>query len=303
MGPAWFLDKVTVTEAATGKSWFFPCGKWFATDFEDKLIERVLTGTPTDPKVVAPIARYKIEFHTGNVRGAGTDANVYVHLCGIRNIWTDKFWLPAKRTSFEVGSKDTFRYECPDLGTLTRLRVGHDNRGFASGWFLDKVIVTKEGTTDAWTFVCNRWLDVAEDDHKIERELVATAAAGTAMAGLVPYSVMVVTGDKMGMGTDANVFVNLMSKAMSSGELKLDAKNGFAAGSKNEFKFMLPELGELSQLRVWHDNKGFSAGWFLISITVTSGGKTYFFPCNRWLDTGEDDHKIDRTLSVAPTKK
>ena len=31
--------------------------------------------------------------------------------------------------------------ECPCLGTLNRVRIGHDNKGGSAGWFLDKVIV------------------------------------------------------------------------------------------------------------------------------------------------------------------
>ena len=30
--------------------------------------------------------------------------------------------------------------ECPCLGTLSRVRIGHDNKGGSAGWFLDKVI-------------------------------------------------------------------------------------------------------------------------------------------------------------------
>ena len=31
--------------------------------------------------------------------------------------------------------------ECPCLGTLSRVRIGHDNKGGSAGWFLDKVIL------------------------------------------------------------------------------------------------------------------------------------------------------------------
>lgn len=29
--------------------------------------------------------------------------------------------------------------QCPKLGRLERVRIGHDNSGFGAGWFLDKV--------------------------------------------------------------------------------------------------------------------------------------------------------------------
>ena len=31
--------------------------------------------------------------------------------------------------------------DCPNLGSLTRVRIRHDNKGVAAGWFLDKVII------------------------------------------------------------------------------------------------------------------------------------------------------------------
>ena len=35
--------------------------------------------------------------------------------------------------------KDEFMIECGCLGTLSRIRIGHDNKGGSAGWFLDKV--------------------------------------------------------------------------------------------------------------------------------------------------------------------
>lgn len=32
-----------------------------------------------------------------------------------------------------------FGVESPDLGNLTKIRIGHNGEGFGSGWFLDKV--------------------------------------------------------------------------------------------------------------------------------------------------------------------
>jgi hypothetical protein len=41
---------------------------------------------------------------------------------------------------FSVHSrKDEFTFECPCLGRLERIRIGHDNAGFGPGWFLEKV--------------------------------------------------------------------------------------------------------------------------------------------------------------------
>ncbi len=42
-----------------------------------------------------------------------------------------------------IGATDVFGIESPDLGSLTKIRIGHDNAGIGAGWFLDKVYCEK----------------------------------------------------------------------------------------------------------------------------------------------------------------
>jgi hypothetical protein len=50
------------------------------------------------------------------------------------------------------------------------------------------------------------------------------------------------------------------------------------------------------RLKVWHDNSGFGASWFLDKIIVETGtGEKYYFPCGKWLADDEGDEN-DRTL-------
>jgi len=68
--------------------------------------------------------------------------------------------------------KDEFVLECPALGTLKRLRIGHDNSGLSPGWFLDRVVVDDLDTSRVYEFPCHRWLAKDEDDGQITRELL-----------------------------------------------------------------------------------------------------------------------------------
>jgi hypothetical protein len=52
--------------------------------------------------------------------------------------------------------------ECPSLGELTKLKIGHNNKGIGSGWYLTKVIVDDTLINKVYEFVCDRWL--AEDE-------------------------------------------------------------------------------------------------------------------------------------------
>lgn len=66
--------------------------------------------------------------------------------------------------------------------------------------------------------------------------------------------------DILGAGTDANVFVMLFGEFGDTGTLPLKEstnRNKFERKMKDVFRFPdMLSLGELSKVRVWHDNRG-----------------------------------------------
>lgn len=127
--------------------------------------------------------KYKIAVKTGDVRGAGTDANVYVQLTGESGASEEK-QLESSGNNFERGKTDQFTIEVLELGELNKLKVRHDGSGFGSGWFLDNIVVTNLKSGKEWVFNCGRWLDKGEDDGQIERYLVPTNAPPSATKGI-----------------------------------------------------------------------------------------------------------------------
>ena len=70
--------------------------------------------------------------------------------------------------------------------------------------------------------------------------------------------------------------------------------------------FIVPfSLGELTKVRIWHDNKFLKANWFLESVEIIdeSNDEKYQFPCNRWLAKDKDDGSLIRELTCANVKK
>lgn len=61
---------------------FFLCGRWLSKDEEDGQITRELPASNKDGQTYAPMINYKVSVITGNVRGAGTDANVFITIYG-----------------------------------------------------------------------------------------------------------------------------------------------------------------------------------------------------------------------------
>ncbi len=129
--------------------------------------------------------------------------------------------LEGKRDAFERNKTDVWEFEWPDLGELTKIRIGHDNSKIGSSWFLDKVIITNTATNKQWFFLCGKWLAKDEDDGQIERELSASDKDGTSCAPMSKYLIAVKTGDIRGAGTDANVFIILYGTGTDSGKRKV----------------------------------------------------------------------------------
>jgi hypothetical protein len=122
-------------------------------------------------------------------------------------------------------------------------------------------------------------------------------------AGLasVTYRITLYTGDVGSAGTDANVYITLYGSQGTSAERALDKSgNDRERGDVDVYSIEMTDLGNLSRVRIRHDNTGVGPGWFLDKITVQNegSGKTWVFPCNRWLATDEDDGRIDRVLNV-----
>ncbi|NXC47423.1 LOXH1 protein, partial [Penelope pileata] len=104
---------------------------------------------------------YTIKVYTGDKRGAGTDANVHIILFGSEGK-SKIFHLSQSlehQDPFERGKVDTFNVKTKELGSLHSVEIGHDGKGFASGWFLEKVEITDASTNSVYCFNCNRLVD------------------------------------------------------------------------------------------------------------------------------------------------
>lgn len=113
------------------------------------------------------------------------------------------------------------------------------------------------------------------------------------------------TSDISGAGTDANVFVTIFGANGDSGEIELKKsetnRNKFERNKTDVFSFSdILSLGELTKLRIRHDNTG-SIGnthWHLEYVRVEDLDKRgqWTFPCNKWLSLSKDDKQLVREL-------
>jgi lipoxygenase homology domain-containing protein 1 len=130
--------------------------------------------------------------------------------------------------------------------------------------------------------------------------LPATPAA--ASTPVRTYHIRVATGTVNNASTDANVFITLFGSLGSSGERVLNNPDhdDFQAGNTDHFFIKAPNLGDLTGVRIRHDNTGSGPGWWLRQIQIDDDctGDFYVFPAQRWLALNEGDHKIDLNLAM-----
>ena len=118
--------------------------------------------------------KYKVRVVTGDVRGAGTDANCYIKIFGDQGE-SKELHLKDSETNpsnkFERKSVDVFSYTMHNLGDLSKVCIWHDNRYPGAGWYLQSVEIVDVTTKESWSFPCDRWLAKDEDDKQISRTL------------------------------------------------------------------------------------------------------------------------------------
>ncbi|XP_056301849.1 lipoxygenase homology domain-containing protein 1-like [Danio aesculapii] len=299
----WYCEKVTVYCPFTGLEQVFPCGRWFDEDEGDGLVERELYEMVSLRQKKQKKFPWSLWIFTSDIKGAGTDAQVFLQVYG-ENGKSDQFKLESKSDSFEQAQCDKFIIEMPDIGKIRKLRIWHEKRNPFSGWHLGRVTLMKTLTREKYSFVCNRWLDINEDDQEIIRELPAEGKLVAEPLPLLKYRVTICTGNVSGSGTDASVYLNIIGDLGDTGErLMFMSKNNvnkFEKGNADEFLVEAVTLGQIRRVRIGHDGRGGGCGWFLDKVMVREEGQpeasSIEFPCYRWLDRNEDDGQIVREL-------
>nr|XP_056718286.1 polycystin family receptor for egg jelly-like [Euleptes europaea] len=126
------------------------------------------------------------------------------------------------------------------------------------------------------------------------------------------YLVTVYTGSRLGSGTTADVFIELIGQNAVSDVHRLEhptlpilfraAVNTFLLTTKED-------LGDIFSVHVWHNNCGSSPNWYLSRVKVhnVKTKEYWLFLCRNWFGLGKADGKIERSFLVSnpaiPLKK
>jgi hypothetical protein len=86
------------------------------------------------------------------------------------------------------------------------------------------------------------------------------------------YVVDVVTANKLGAGTDSNVYLNIYGEKGETGKIHLkkstNNKDAFEKGKTDIFEIKSKNVGNITKINISHDGEGLGNGWFLESIKV-----------------------------------
>jgi len=105
------------------------------------------------------------------------------------------------------------------------------------------------------------------------------------------YTVKVTTKDISGAGTDAEVYLFLSGSKGHAGYIALDtSSNDFERGHTDTFTIHIPDLGEIKQVCLWHDDTHDNSAWNVESVRVTPGG--YFDFGGAWLSTTKSPKRL-----------
>ncbi|XP_042637316.1 lipoxygenase homology domain-containing protein 1 [Orycteropus afer afer] len=304
-GSGWHLERMTLMNTLTKDKYNFNCNRWLDANEDDNEIVREMTAEGPTVRRIMGMARYRVTICTGDLEGAGTDANVYLCLYGDVGDTGERLMFNCRNNTdlFERGNADEFTIEAVTLRKLRRIRIRHDGKGGGSGWYLEQVLVREEGQpeSDNMEFPCFRWLDKDKDDGQLVRELLPSNSNATLKN--YRYHISVKTGDVSGASTDSRVHIKLYGEKSDTIKQILlvsdnNLKDYFERGRVDEFTLETLNIGTINRLVIGHDSTGMHAGWFLgsVQIRVPRQGKQYTFPANRWLDKDQADRRLEVEL-------
>eukprot|EP00061_Rhincodon_typus_P014906 g42283.t1 len=146
-----------------------------------------------------------------------------------------------------------------DIAPLRKIRIRTDTKGYRPDWFLDKIIMLNQATQEVTTFTYNDWLSKTRGTKRSTICELAAVIDDEVMMENTTYIITVKTSDVSGAGTDANVSLIIFGEHGDTGILALKQSNNsnkFERKSTDIFKFTdMLSLGDLSKVRIWHDNK------------------------------------------------
>jgi hypothetical protein len=124
--PGWHLDRIELENMSTKERYQFVCNRWLSKDEDDREIVRELPAEGDSIRKPLPLVKYDVEVHTGDKRGAGTDADVFLNIFGELGDTGERYLVNSttNKNKFERGKVDVFKIEAVTLKRIKKIRIG-----------------------------------------------------------------------------------------------------------------------------------------------------------------------------------
>ncbi|XP_076463551.1 lipoxygenase homology domain-containing protein 1-like [Babylonia areolata] len=176
MASGWFLNKIMLQDVQQPQLiYHFLYNGWIAKDVGDGTLWREIRAKKRLPREITsgkPV-QYEVIVKTGDVRYAGTDANVYIIFMGSSGKST-KMFMDDSSNNFERGMTESFKLKAMDVGHLTSIVIGHDNSGPGAGWFCEFVKVRKHLTRQEITAQLTEQKQAWKSSRRQQHQRLAT---------------------------------------------------------------------------------------------------------------------------------
>ncbi|PFX18998.1 Polycystic kidney disease protein 1-like 2 [Stylophora pistillata] len=114
--------------------------------------------------------RYEVTVYTARGKDTGTTANVSILVAGEDGQSAVHMLKSTSRSCLYPGGVDSFLITTPEcLGSLTFIRIWHDNTGKSPSWLLSQVVIRDIDTEEKFFFLCNQWLACDQGDGQVDR--------------------------------------------------------------------------------------------------------------------------------------
>ncbi|KAJ7329437.1 hypothetical protein JRQ81_015611 [Phrynocephalus forsythii] len=118
----------------------------------------------------------------------------------------------------------------------------------------------------------------------------------------VCYLVTMYTGSRLGSGTTADIFLELIGQNGVSDvhHMKHPQYPTFSRASIDTFLLTTKyDLGHILSIHVWHNTSGSSPNWYLSRVKVfnVQTKQSWLFLCRNWFGLGKADGKIERSFA------
>ncbi|XP_071837899.1 uncharacterized protein [Apostichopus japonicus] len=170
---SWHLKSLQLVDKNSSTVHNFEANRWLSPEEDDLDVWREFP-IAQEGKKPANVIKYYIQVFTGSEADSDTKATVSLNIFGKNTDSGSRQLMKSKNNKkmFANGQMDVFEIEAVALGKLQKVVVGHDGEEKGQGWYLEKIVIKEsKNAKNEFFFPCKRWLDVGQDDGKIEREL------------------------------------------------------------------------------------------------------------------------------------